>query len=96
MAQHTPDVAIIVYNDHANAIDLRMTPTFAIGTTAAYDVAGEGGAGARSRPWSEPTPFRPPGREPDRRRIRDDGMPGTVNCQSANEIAMLLNGASGI
>ncbi|MET1065926.1 MAG: class III extradiol dioxygenase subunit beta [Arthrobacter sp.] len=42
MAQHTPDVAIIVYNDHANAIDLAMTPTFAIGTADSYTVADEG------------------------------------------------------
>lgn len=42
MAQNTPDVAIIVYNDHANAIDLAMTPTFAIGTSASYKVADEG------------------------------------------------------
>jgi protocatechuate 4,5-dioxygenase beta chain len=42
MADHTPDVAIIVYNDHANAIDLAMTPTFAIGTADQYNVADEG------------------------------------------------------
>src|SRR4051794_4681432 len=42
MAEHTPDVAIIVYNDHANAIDLAMTPTFAIGTADKYNVADEG------------------------------------------------------
>lgn len=42
MAQNTPDVAIIVYNDHANAIDLAMTPTFAIGTSDSYKVADEG------------------------------------------------------
>lgn len=42
MADHTPDVAIIVYNDHANAIDLAMTPTFAIGTADKYIVADEG------------------------------------------------------
>ncbi|WP_104045084.1 class III extradiol dioxygenase subunit beta [Arthrobacter sp. ZGTC412] len=42
MAEHTPDVAIIVYNDHANAIDLAMMPTFAIGTADEYQVADEG------------------------------------------------------
>ncbi|MFF1252797.1 class III extradiol dioxygenase subunit beta [Pseudarthrobacter sp. NPDC058329] len=42
MTDHTPDVAIIVYNDHANAIDLAMTPTFAIGTADKYTVADEG------------------------------------------------------
>lgn len=42
MAQHTPDVILIVYNDHANAIDLSLVPTFAIGTAASYAVADEG------------------------------------------------------
>jgi protocatechuate 4,5-dioxygenase beta chain len=42
MARHTPDVALVVYNDHANAIDLSMTPTFAVGTAASYQVADEG------------------------------------------------------
>lgn len=42
MAQHTPDVVIVVYNDHANAIDMSLIPTFAIGTAAAYPVADEG------------------------------------------------------
>lgn len=42
MAKHTPDVAIIVYNDHANALGLEMIPTFAIGTADRYRVADEG------------------------------------------------------
>lgn len=42
MAQHTPDVVLVVYNDHANAIDLSLVPTFAIGTAASYSVADEG------------------------------------------------------
>jgi protocatechuate 4,5-dioxygenase beta chain len=42
MARHTPDVALVVYNDHANAIDLSMTPTFGVGTAASYQVADEG------------------------------------------------------
>jgi protocatechuate 4,5-dioxygenase, beta chain len=42
MAAHRPDVAIIVYNDHANAIDLDLMPTFGIGTAEHYDVADEG------------------------------------------------------
>jgi protocatechuate 4,5-dioxygenase beta chain len=42
MARHTPDVALVIYNDHANAIDLSMTPTFAVGTAASYQVADEG------------------------------------------------------
>ena len=42
LAEHTPDVAIVVYNDHANAIGLDMVPTFAIGTAESFDVADEG------------------------------------------------------
>lgn len=42
MAQHRPDVAIVVYNDHANALDLDVVPTFAIGTAERYRVADEG------------------------------------------------------
>ncbi len=42
MAEHPPDVAVIVYNDHANAIDLDLVPTFAIGTADEYPVADEG------------------------------------------------------
>jgi protocatechuate 4,5-dioxygenase beta chain len=42
MAQRVPDVAIIVYNDHANAFDLDLVPTFTIGTAERYRVADEG------------------------------------------------------
>lgn len=42
MAEHRPDVAMIVYNDHANAVDLDLVPTFGIGTAESYDVADEG------------------------------------------------------
>jgi protocatechuate 4,5-dioxygenase beta chain len=42
MAEHKPDVAVIVYNDHANAVGLEMVPTFAIGTADSYRVADEG------------------------------------------------------
>jgi protocatechuate 4,5-dioxygenase beta chain len=42
MAEHTPDVALIVYNDHANGVDLDIVPTFAIGTAERYRVADEG------------------------------------------------------
>ncbi|GAB3347263.1 class III extradiol dioxygenase subunit beta [Modestobacter lapidis] len=42
MAEHRPDVAVIVYNDHANAVGLEMVPTFAIGTADSYRVADEG------------------------------------------------------
>lgn len=42
MAEHTPDVAIVIYNDHANAIGLDLVPTFGIGTAERYEVADEG------------------------------------------------------
>ena len=42
MAEHTPDVALVVYNDHANGVDLDIVPTFAIGTAERYRVADEG------------------------------------------------------
>jgi protocatechuate 4,5-dioxygenase beta chain len=42
LAEHRPDVAILVYNDHANGIDLDIVPTFGIGTADRYDVADEG------------------------------------------------------
>jgi len=42
MAQHRPDVAVIVYNDHVNAVDLDLIPTFAVGSAQRYEVADEG------------------------------------------------------
>ncbi|WP_425826425.1 class III extradiol dioxygenase subunit beta [Streptomyces fractus] len=42
LAQHTPDVAILVYNDHANGVDMDIVPTFALGTAERYRVADEG------------------------------------------------------
>jgi protocatechuate 4,5-dioxygenase beta chain len=42
LAEHTPDVAIVIYNDHANGIDLGIVPTFGIGTAERYEVADEG------------------------------------------------------
>jgi protocatechuate 4,5-dioxygenase, beta chain len=42
MARHTPDTAIVIYNDHANGVDLDIVPTFAIGTAERYQVADEG------------------------------------------------------
>jgi protocatechuate 4,5-dioxygenase beta chain len=42
MAEHRPDVAIVIYNDHANGVELDVVPTFAIGTAEAYRVADEG------------------------------------------------------
>ncbi|RRO20441.1 protocatechuate 3,4-dioxygenase [Saccharopolyspora rhizosphaerae] len=42
MAEHIPDVALVVYNDHANALDVDVVPTFALGTAERYPVADEG------------------------------------------------------
>jgi protocatechuate 4,5-dioxygenase, beta chain len=42
MAQHTPDVVFLVYNDHASAFSLDIIPTFAIGCAAEFGVADEG------------------------------------------------------
>lgn len=42
LADNTPDVAILIYNDHANGVDLDIVPTFAIGTAERYLVADEG------------------------------------------------------
>lgn len=41
-AGHTPDVIVLVYNDHANAFSLDFIPTFAIGTAAEFPIADEG------------------------------------------------------
>ena len=45
MAEHTPDVIVLVYNDHANSIGLDLVPTFAVGTAATFPVADEGWGG---------------------------------------------------
>jgi protocatechuate 4,5-dioxygenase beta chain len=42
MAAHTPDVIILVYNDHASAFSLDIVPTFAIGCADHYAPADEG------------------------------------------------------
>ncbi|MFP5487142.1 MAG: class III extradiol dioxygenase subunit beta [Acidimicrobiia bacterium] len=42
MREHTPDVVVLVYNDHATAFSLAMIPMFAIGTAARFEVADEG------------------------------------------------------
>jgi protocatechuate 4,5-dioxygenase, beta chain len=41
-SSHTPDVILLVYNDHASAFSLDIIPTFAIGTAAAFRPADEG------------------------------------------------------
>ncbi|PRI11564.1 protocatechuate 4,5-dioxygenase subunit alpha/beta [Leucobacter massiliensis] len=40
--EHTPDVVILVYNDHATAFDSSIIPTFVLGTGIEYPVADEG------------------------------------------------------
>ena len=42
MADNTPDVIFLVFNDHATAFSLEMIPTFAIGTAASFTPADEG------------------------------------------------------
>jgi len=42
MAETKPDVAILVYNDHASAFSLEIIPTFALGCAAEFPIADEG------------------------------------------------------
>lgn len=42
IAKAKPDVAIIVYNDHASAFSLELIPTFAIGVADQFEPADEG------------------------------------------------------
>lgn len=42
MAETAPDVAIIVYNDHVNAFDFKIIPTFGLGCAAEFPIADEG------------------------------------------------------
>jgi protocatechuate 4,5-dioxygenase, beta chain len=42
MARAKPDVAIMVYNDHASAFSVEMIPTFALGCAAEFPPADEG------------------------------------------------------
>jgi protocatechuate 4,5-dioxygenase beta chain len=42
LQRHTPDVVVLVYNDHATAFSLDIIPTFAIGMAERYRVADEG------------------------------------------------------
>ena len=44
-----PDVAIVVYNDHVNAFDFKIIPTFGLGCAAEFPIADEGW-GARPVP----------------------------------------------
>jgi protocatechuate 4,5-dioxygenase beta chain len=42
LANLAPDVAIVVYNDHANAFSLEIIPTFLIGLADGFRIADEG------------------------------------------------------
>ena len=42
IAQNTPDVVFLVYNDHASAFSLDIIPTFAIGCADEFEPADEG------------------------------------------------------
>ena len=42
MRDHSPDVVVLVYNDHGNAFSMQMIPTFALGMAASYQPADEG------------------------------------------------------
>jgi protocatechuate 4,5-dioxygenase, beta chain len=42
MAEEKPDVAILVYNDHASAFSLEVIPTFALGCAEEFPIADEG------------------------------------------------------
>jgi protocatechuate 4,5-dioxygenase beta chain len=42
MAKTKPDVAIVVYNDHASAFSVDVIPTFALGCAAEFPPADEG------------------------------------------------------
>jgi protocatechuate 4,5-dioxygenase beta chain len=55
MSSNTPDVVILVYNDHATAFSLDLIPTFALGCAAEFKPADEGW-GARPVPTVEGAP----------------------------------------
>src|ERR1043165_2850856 len=42
MAENTPDVVFLIYNDHATAFSLDMIPTFAIGCADEFKLEDEG------------------------------------------------------
>jgi protocatechuate 4,5-dioxygenase beta chain len=42
IAEHMPDVVVLVYNDHASAFSLEIIPTFAIGCAESFAPADEG------------------------------------------------------
>ena len=50
LAELKPDVAIVVYNDHANALSLELIPTFLLGVAGEFPIADEGF-------WPRPVPL---------------------------------------
>lgn len=42
MEENKPDVVIMVYNDHVNAFDFKIIPTFALGCAEEFPIADEG------------------------------------------------------
>ena len=59
MAKTKPDVAIVVYNDHASAFSVEIVPTFALGCAAEFPPADEGW-GPRPVRWCRAIPSSPP------------------------------------
>lgn len=55
MQKNKPDVAIVVYNDHASAFSLELVPTFVLGVADQYSPADEG-YGPRPLPIAEGHP----------------------------------------
>ncbi len=53
--EHKPDVAIVVYNDHASAFGLNLIPTFTLGVAERFAPADEG-YGPREVPTAEGDP----------------------------------------
>jgi len=49
LAEHKPDVLLMVYNDHASTFFFDLYPTFGIGVSASFPIADEG-AGPRPLP----------------------------------------------
>jgi protocatechuate 4,5-dioxygenase beta chain len=55
LSEHTPDVVILIYNDHASAFSMDLVPTFALGCARQFAIADEG-FGARPVPPVEGHP----------------------------------------
>lgn len=55
MRENTPDVAIIVYNDHASYFGMEIMPTFAMGIADSFEICDEG-YGPRPVPVVEGAP----------------------------------------